>query len=218
MSAPGIQLDSEPHLTHFQPTIRQYLQRIKEAVMSNNLPAAQQAFAQLRKSIPFPAQGSGGQRNELATRMNEGVQALGRALEAGELSAVAYFFARTLQQDINVPIGLIQDCLGGTPAETWTSADALRPLKDFEVAMEETRRLQKRSDRDEGLNAQIEVNVAEARRVRAEREDAERRAKVERGRQRDALARVDDGESVLEEAAATGAAAANPLIVSGAST
>jgi hypothetical protein len=43
-------------------------------------------------------------------------------------SAVAYFFGRWLQQDIDVPIGLVEDCGGGTPAEAWTSAETLRSL------------------------------------------------------------------------------------------
>jgi sialate O-acetylesterase len=40
-------------------------------------------------------------------------------------SAVAYFFARNLQQKLGVPIGLIESFLGGTPAESWTSLHAL---------------------------------------------------------------------------------------------
>jgi sialate O-acetylesterase len=46
----------------------------------------------------------------------------------GGFSAVAYFFGRRLQQDLDVPIGLVEDCLGGTPAEAWTSAETLRSL------------------------------------------------------------------------------------------
>ena len=53
------------------------------------------------------------------------------------VSAVAYYFARRVQQDIHVPIGLVLDDVGGTPAEAWTSADALRPLKDFDVPLAE---------------------------------------------------------------------------------
>ena len=43
-------------------------------------------------------------------------------------SAVAYYFGRRLQQDIDVPVGLVEDCGGGTPAEAWTSAETLRSL------------------------------------------------------------------------------------------
>ncbi|RDJ93707.1 hypothetical protein B4Q13_20105 [Lacticaseibacillus rhamnosus] len=60
---------------------------------------------------------------------------------AQQLSAVAYYFARRVQQNSHVPIGLIVDAVGGTPAESWTSASALRPLKDFDVPLAELDRL-----------------------------------------------------------------------------
>ena len=40
-------------------------------------------------------------------------------------SAVAYFFARNLQQKLGVPIGLIESFWGGTSAEAWTSLRSL---------------------------------------------------------------------------------------------
>ena len=40
-------------------------------------------------------------------------------------TAVGYFFARDLQTNIKVPIGLIHSSWGGTPAEAWTSSEAL---------------------------------------------------------------------------------------------
>ncbi len=42
-----------------------------------------------------------------------------------ELSAVAYFFARKIQTDQNVPIGIVQSTWGGTRIEPWTSREML---------------------------------------------------------------------------------------------
>jgi len=50
-------------------------------------------------------------------------------------SAVAYYFGKNLRQHLNVPIGLIQTCWGGTVAEAWTSEAGLRPLKDFDTQL-----------------------------------------------------------------------------------
>lgn len=57
------------------------------------------------------------------------------------LSAVAYYFARRIQPNIHVPVGLVVDAVGGTPAEAWTSEGALRPLKDFDIPLAELARL-----------------------------------------------------------------------------
>jgi sialate O-acetylesterase len=40
-------------------------------------------------------------------------------------SAVAYYFARKIHRDENVPIGVIQSTWGGTPIESWTSREML---------------------------------------------------------------------------------------------
>ena len=40
-------------------------------------------------------------------------------------SEVAYFFAKKLNSEMNVPIGLIEAAWGGTPAETWTPAEVV---------------------------------------------------------------------------------------------
>jgi sialate O-acetylesterase len=44
----------------------------------------------------------------------------------GGFSAVAYFFGREIRQNSGQPVGLIETCWGGTPAESWTSIDALK--------------------------------------------------------------------------------------------
>ena len=40
-------------------------------------------------------------------------------------SAVEYFFGRHLHQALHVPMGLIESDWGGTPAQSWTSKQAL---------------------------------------------------------------------------------------------
>lgn len=42
-----------------------------------------------------------------------------------DFSAVAYFFGRELHRRMGVPFGLIHSSWGGTPAESWTSQEAL---------------------------------------------------------------------------------------------
>ncbi|HEY5228290.1 MAG TPA: sialate O-acetylesterase, partial [Opitutaceae bacterium] len=49
----------------------------------------------------------------------------------GGFSAVAYYFARRVQSDVHVPIGLIQDCVGGSTAEAWMSGTTLASLGEF---------------------------------------------------------------------------------------
>jgi len=44
----------------------------------------------------------------------------------GGFSAVAYFFARQLQEELDVPVGVMHSSWGGTPVEAWTS----RPVLD----------------------------------------------------------------------------------------
>jgi sialate O-acetylesterase len=60
---------------------------------------------------------------------------------SAQASAVAYYFARRVQQDIHIPIGLVVDCVGGTPAETWTSVAALRQIGGLDVPLAELQRV-----------------------------------------------------------------------------
>src|SRR5207253_11009644 len=43
----------------------------------------------------------------------------------GGFSAVAYFFGRDLQKDLDVPVGIIHTSWGGTASEEWTSQKVL---------------------------------------------------------------------------------------------
>lgn len=52
-----------------------------------------------------------------------------------QFSAVAYFFARDIQQHHHIPIGLIHSSWGGTPAEAWTSDATMLKFDDFREIM-----------------------------------------------------------------------------------
>jgi sialate O-acetylesterase len=65
-------------------------------------------------------------------------------------SAVAYFFAAEVYAKHRIPIGLINASLGGSPAESWMSEDA---LKEFPEHLQEAMRF-----RNERLIAEIETS------------------------------------------------------------
>lgn len=46
-------------------------------------------------------------------------------------TAVGYFFARELQETLQVPVGLIRSTVGGTPVEAWMSREAFATDPDF---------------------------------------------------------------------------------------
>ena len=48
-----------------------------------------------------------------------------------DFTAVGYFFARELNRDLNIPIGLINTSWGGTHVETWTSRKAFESSDEF---------------------------------------------------------------------------------------
>lgn len=54
----------------------------------------------------------------------------------GEFTAVGYFFGKSLQKELGVPVGLINASLGGTAVESWTSPDGLRKEPELAGAAE----------------------------------------------------------------------------------
>ncbi|AOZ94823.1 hypothetical protein LPB68_20910 [Paenibacillus crassostreae] len=53
------------------------------------------------------------------------------------LSAVGYFFAKELTQEMDVPIGIVFAAVGGTKAESWTSYNTLKDNPNYSHAAEE---------------------------------------------------------------------------------
>ena len=54
-----------------------------------------------------------------------------------EFSSVAYFYARKLWKELNIPVGVIDCTWGGTPAESWTSHQTLKQVMGFQKKMAE---------------------------------------------------------------------------------
>jgi sialate O-acetylesterase len=55
---------------------------------------------------------------------------------AARFTAAGYFFARELQRELGVPIGIIKSTLGGSPIEGWMSREALASDPAFAVVHE----------------------------------------------------------------------------------
>jgi sialate O-acetylesterase len=73
------------------------------------------------------------------SRLVEGKWAVCTPKTAAGFSAVGYFFARDLRARENVPIGLIGNSWGGMPAESFTSAQALKSNPDFQPLLDAKR-------------------------------------------------------------------------------
>jgi sialate O-acetylesterase len=54
----------------------------------------------------------------------------------GNFSAVAYFFGRALQRELQIPVGLVASSWGGTICEAWTSEAGLADFPEFKPAIE----------------------------------------------------------------------------------
>ncbi len=54
----------------------------------------------------------------------------------GTFTAAGYFFAKMLQKELSVPVGLIHTSVGGTQCESWTSAEALDTVPDLKAPSE----------------------------------------------------------------------------------
>ncbi|MEM9346577.1 MAG: sialate O-acetylesterase [Planctomycetota bacterium] len=73
----------------------------------------------------------------------------------GNFSAVAYYYARELQQELGVPVGILHSSWGGTPVEAWTSRQKLdsigwaKPiLQRYDAAVKAYPKAKKQYDRE----------------------------------------------------------------------
>lgn len=68
-------------------------------------------------------------------------------------SAVAFFFARKLHQELGVPVGVIKSAWGGKPVETFTSRQALRTLPGTRERVEAAEKADQNFDSDQAMVA-----------------------------------------------------------------
>lgn len=82
----------------------------------NGTQEVRSASCPLIRLLLVPKGGAGQPREGLAANWQVCSPA---AMEAG-FSAAGYYFGRELQKTLNVPVGLIDSTVGGTPIESWT--------------------------------------------------------------------------------------------------
>ena len=96
-----------------------FIQNYQQEIAAANYPMIRE-FAVPKKVALEPQTDVGGDGWKVCTPEN-----------AAPFSAVAYFFARELYKELNVPVGLINTTWGGTMVETWTSREAYENSEEF---------------------------------------------------------------------------------------
>ncbi|MBI5708507.1 MAG: 9-O-acetylesterase [Armatimonadetes bacterium] len=78
----------------------------------------------------------------------------------GGFSGVAYFFGRELHKRLDVPIGLVEDCWGGTIIEAWASRASVTKQGDFGALLDQIDR--QKANMGEPFEKQVEAWNAKA--------------------------------------------------------
>jgi sialate O-acetylesterase len=67
---------------------------------------------------------------------------------AGSFSVVAYYFAKKINQQLNVPIGIVYTAWGGTPAEAWIPKNVLQKDTDLFLYLDRWKKIQDNVEKD----------------------------------------------------------------------
>jgi len=96
----------------------------------------------------------------------------------GTFSATAYFFGRELHRALDVPVGLINSSVGGTPIESWIAPGAQTAAPELKGFFESARNAKKAADPAQA-KAKFEKDLAkwqdDAKKARAEGKPAPKR-------------------------------------------
>lgn len=68
-----------------------------------------------------------------------------------DFSAAGYFFGKNLSDSLDIPVGLIETCWGGTFAESWVSAEALSQMPYFHERLEKIKSIPESQEEREAL-------------------------------------------------------------------
>jgi len=74
--------------------------------------------------------------NEFPQREVPGAWAVCSPATAGDFSAVAYYFGRGIQADLQVPVGLVTCAFGASTIEAWIRSESLAPHPQFKGLVE----------------------------------------------------------------------------------
>jgi len=74
----------------------------------------------------------------------------------GNFSATAFYYGKMLNEELGVPIGLIESCWGGTNIESWISEKTLSQIHDFDEQLANARAFPKTK---EGLDSLYAANM-----------------------------------------------------------
>ena len=100
--------------SNMERLLRQTARAEQEVAVSNN--SLIRHFKIPRTSAESPAQDC------------EGKWVLASPATTADFTAVGYYFARRLQRELGVPVGIVNSTWGGTFSEAWTSAEAIATI------------------------------------------------------------------------------------------
>jgi hypothetical protein len=86
----------------------------------------------------------------------------------GGMSAVAFFFGQKLEENLHIPIGLVQEAVGGIPAEAFMSPEGLRPLRDFDAGVAEVERRHREGQPEYGTTSRTGTTITTSGRATAQ--------------------------------------------------
>ncbi len=84
-------------------------------------------FPEIRQFLVPTATSLDGPREDL----KQGSWKWANPKDVRDFSAVAYFFARDIYNRYQIPVGIINSSVGGTPIEAWTSAEGLKEFSSL---------------------------------------------------------------------------------------